>query len=563
MKNEIKFFSLYPLFISIFIFTFFTSLLGYIFYINITSRVKPLHQNKDITIKSEPMAKYVFLFVLDGARYDSLLDVNNAPFINKYLEKSLLLTGNYVNFPSGTQQGITEFIAGCKPGTFSWMLFNTYREKVPVESIVDTCKDRNIPVLLLVNRPWWNEFFPGGENFEVIGACFHNTKIIGDETLKTVEKLDKYKNAFIVVHLEVSDLMGHEHGGNSQEYKSAIKLEDEIINKTINSLNNKNLLKDSTIIITSDHGHLDKGGHGGQENVVLHTPLIFSGKGIKKGITNEETNILDITPTISYILGTHIPSYSHGKILYNIFDDSFLPESRIAQYNLYILERDYNQLTSEFNFKSSKIENALKTSIDYFNKKEYDSSLRETKKAMINLLETRQSLMGIKNIKKVIVRIVIVFIFITFIISLLGHKKGLFDRIVYITAIITGGFSICLTIYQVYIDGWTFSEISRSYPHIVIMVVILSLLDGIILWYFKSSPENVLNIYIMKSILYITAFIPYFIKIGPGIWPYYINHSSSLIIFSLLMLSYPFIAFPVALINYVCLKIRKAVMRDA
>jgi len=527
-------------FLLTFFFYFFTLLLGYIFYTNINSKLKPLQQNKDITIKSTPLVNYVFLFMLDGVRYDSILDSNNAPFINKLIKENLLLTNNYVNFPSGTQQGIVALIAGCKPGTFSWMIFNTYREKVPVESLIDNCKERNIPVFFLVNKPWWNEFFPEGENLNVLGTYFENKKIIMEKNLKTVEKLNKYKKAFIIVHLEVSDFMGHVHGGNSKEYSSAIKLEDEIINETINSLKENNLLKNTTIIITSDHGHLDRGGHGGQENVILHTPLIFAGKKIKKGTINEETNILDIAPTIAFILGTNIPSYSYGKILYDIFEDNFLQQRRIAQYNLYLMERDYNQLKSEFNFKNDEMKHLLDTALENFNNKEYNSSIKKTNMAIRKLQEIRKKLITEKNKKNMTIRSIIILLFITLIICyLIKHKKS-FINITYLIAILTGSISIIFTLYLVNTNKCTFSCISRSYPYIIIIVIILSLLDGAILWYLKNSPENILKIYILKSLLYIIAFIPYFIIIGPGIWPSYINNNSSLIIFSLLMLLYPF-----------------------
>ena len=45
------------------------------------------------------------------------------------------------------------------------------------------------------------------------------------------------------------------------------------------------------LIITSDHGHRDDGGHGGDEEAVLHTPLIFSGDAVKEGSSSGNCKI--------------------------------------------------------------------------------------------------------------------------------------------------------------------------------------------------------------------------------------------------------------------------------
>ncbi|MFT5738560.1 MAG: putative AlkP superfamily pyrophosphatase or phosphodiesterase [Maribacter sp.] len=53
--------------------------------------------------------------------------------------------------------------------------------------------------------------------------------------------------------------------------------------------------------------------HGSPQIYDTHAPLVFFGKGIKKGSTVERTEISDIAPTISALLGISFPSGSTGK----------------------------------------------------------------------------------------------------------------------------------------------------------------------------------------------------------------------------------------------------------
>ncbi|MDO1499750.1 alkaline phosphatase family protein [Winogradskyella maritima] len=60
--------------------------------------------------------------------------------------------------------------------------------------------------------------------------------------------------------------------------------------------------------------------HGSGLNYDTHVPLLFYGKGIKKGASYERTVIPDIAPTISAMLGISFPNASTGRPLTEILD---------------------------------------------------------------------------------------------------------------------------------------------------------------------------------------------------------------------------------------------------
>lgn len=61
--------------------------------------------------------------------------------------------------------------------------------------------------------------------------------------------------------------------------------------------------------------------HGSALSHDSHVPLIFFGKGITTGATTERTEITDIAPTISALLGISFPNGMTGEVLYKIIDN--------------------------------------------------------------------------------------------------------------------------------------------------------------------------------------------------------------------------------------------------
>ncbi|UZH54293.1 alkaline phosphatase family protein [Salinimicrobium tongyeongense] len=76
------------------------------------------------------------------------------------------------------------------------------------------------------------------------------------------------------------------------------------------------LLLDPSVISYSRTGST----HGSGNNYDTHAPLIFFGKGIKAGNSLERTEIVDIAPTISALLGIPFPSGATGRPLYMVFE---------------------------------------------------------------------------------------------------------------------------------------------------------------------------------------------------------------------------------------------------
>lgn len=77
----------------------------------------------------------------------------------------------------------------------------------------------------------------------------------------------------------------------------------------------------SIIIITSDHGGINK-GHGGITMSEMETPFIIAGKGIQRGRKFQESMMqFDIAPTIADIFHLDQPQVWVGRSMKQVFID--------------------------------------------------------------------------------------------------------------------------------------------------------------------------------------------------------------------------------------------------
>lgn len=76
-------------------------------------------------------------------------------------------------------------------------------------------------------------------------------------------------------------------------------------------------LNRSALIVLSDHGHIAKGGHGGNEVEVIWQPLVMIGETVIPG-NYSDISQTDVAPTIATLLGLPVPTVAQGRILFEL-----------------------------------------------------------------------------------------------------------------------------------------------------------------------------------------------------------------------------------------------------
>lgn len=118
----------------------------------------------------------------------------------------------------------------------------------------------------------------------------------------------------VVLLVGAVDAAGHKHGGSSPEYRAAAAIADHALARALAHID----LSQDAVIVTADHGHTNRGGHGGTEPEVMTVPLIAAGAGIRAGATPVDARLIDIAPTVSALLGIPAPGHGLGRTLVEI-----------------------------------------------------------------------------------------------------------------------------------------------------------------------------------------------------------------------------------------------------
>ena len=134
-----------------------------------------------------------------------------------------------------------------------------------------------------------------------------------------VEYIKSKKPTFFTLYYGLQDEIGHLSGWYSPEYQDCQKDIDKGIGMIMQAVKDAGISDDTIIIVTSDHGGVDK-GHGGFTMPELETPFIVFGKNVKKGFEFPDPMIQYDTPaTIAHCLGLEIPGGWRGKPMTQIF----------------------------------------------------------------------------------------------------------------------------------------------------------------------------------------------------------------------------------------------------
>ena len=115
----------------------------------------------------------------------------------------------------------------------------------------------------------------------------------------------------VILLVGAVDAAGHAHGGDSPAYREAAGLADHALARVLAHVD----LTQDAVIVTADHGHTGRGGHGGVEPEVLGVPLIAAGAGIRPGATANDARLIDLAPTVSALLALPAPGHGLGRTL--------------------------------------------------------------------------------------------------------------------------------------------------------------------------------------------------------------------------------------------------------
>ena len=261
----------------------------------------------------EVIAEQVVIVVLDGLHVDASQRMSILNQMRVWGADRVAL----VRQPSLSKPGWTTIGSGAWPEQ-SGITSNFTEEAIALDTLFLAAKRKGLTTAL-VGIGWWHQLYPLGVDFDKTispprllypdieqASLFKGDQAVTSSALQVL----KTKPNLVIIHLLAPDLAAHHWGGVSEQYMEVVRNADSQLARILAALD----LNTAALFVTADHGHLDQGGHGGGEPIVVRIPLVSVGKGIRAG-TYSAASLADIAPTVAVLLGTSIPAHNQGDIL--------------------------------------------------------------------------------------------------------------------------------------------------------------------------------------------------------------------------------------------------------
>lgn len=276
---------------------------------------------------AEPLARRVVLVLVDGLRLDASQNMSRLNELRRQgADLSVRVGQPSLSYPSWT------VIASGTWQEMSGVTTNWYEGEVQVDTVFKAARDAGMPAVI-VGAGGWEKLYgshltafvkvPGPEDEDALPEAW--AQMDSDTLRLAIRVLDDYPQGLVLIYFGGTDELAHQYGGVSSQYLDEVRRVDDHIGRLAERMD----LEKDVLIVTSDHGHVDIGGHGGWERSVLHVPLVMVGKTIRHGAYTERLQV-DIAPTIAALLGLPIPVHAQGRPLVEMLEASADAKGRIG-----------------------------------------------------------------------------------------------------------------------------------------------------------------------------------------------------------------------------------------
>jgi Type I phosphodiesterase / nucleotide pyrophosphatase len=285
--------------------------------------------------KTPRYARRVFLVIIDGLRLDKSYEL---PFLDE-LRRRGVDTEAQSHYPTWSRPNYVSILTGVPP-VASGVRTNHHSTPVELDSLMDRAHAAGLKVAFATDYDALPKLFlrkrgPTAEEDDEPLDIDAMERPLSDAAIRApdanfVSPFDDARYApwpggfsesgaqvaqgdaeLVVLLVGAVDAAGHSHGGASQDYRVAAELADHALARALGRVD----LTQDAIVITADHGHTNRGGHGGIEPEVLSVPLVMAGAGVKAGASADDAHLIDIAPTVATLLGMPAPGHGLGRTL--------------------------------------------------------------------------------------------------------------------------------------------------------------------------------------------------------------------------------------------------------
>ncbi len=257
------------------------------------------------------------LVLVDALRLDTSLDPQVMPYLDE-LRQLGASAAMHSRPPSYSQPGYATLLVGAWPDLHDAPVMNVEYAEIPAfsqDNLFSAAQRAGLQTAI-AGYDWFEKLVPQ----QAVSAAYYTS---GDDqkadeavVQAALSWLETDAYPFIFIHLDQVDYAGHHEGGpRDPRWNQAARRVDDLIRQIGSRLD----FVQDTLLVVSDHGQIDGGGHGGDEAVVLTEPFVLAGAGVLPG-KYADVQMVDVAPTVAALLGVNLPAASQGRALTEMLD---------------------------------------------------------------------------------------------------------------------------------------------------------------------------------------------------------------------------------------------------
>ena len=247
------------------------------------------------------LARRVIVLLIDGLRLDSS---RTMPVLNRLRARGVDAEA-VSHYPTLSRPNYVSMFAGVPP-RLSGVRTNDHANPVALDTVFSRAREASM-------RTHYVTGFVAGAG-RLFGPALDDVASVSAWPglfERVVVRALADQDPFLVIHISEVNLAGHAHGADSDEYRAAVAGADGILGRVLAAIDHEH----DAVVVVSDHGHIDEGGHGGREAEVVAVPLVLAGPGVRSGAKVREPRLVDVAPTLCALLGLPAPRQAIGRTL--------------------------------------------------------------------------------------------------------------------------------------------------------------------------------------------------------------------------------------------------------
>ncbi len=266
----------------------------------------------------QPLARRVVIVLIDALRYDTSLQADVMPFLNQLRRQGAhaMMTSHP---PSFSAPSWTVILTGAWSDINDGQPFNLPDEwnvRPFTQDDLFAAAERAGLKTAVSGYIWFEQMLAG----RGVDAAFYTKEEDAAADRAVVDAalpwLDSQEYALILIHLDQVDYAGHHEGGpRDPRWNAAARRADALLREIAARLD----LRHDALLVISDHGQIDRGGHGGPEVVTLREPFVLVGPKVRPAYYPNVT-MADVAPTVAVLLALNLPASSQGRPLTEMLD---------------------------------------------------------------------------------------------------------------------------------------------------------------------------------------------------------------------------------------------------